>query len=232
MRPKTTVGHSTRCSIPRAGRSRCGRRPRRPASCACDASLSRCAGSSDDAMALRRPSREVGEATSTRDRRPRARRGAGSDGRTCRVAALDDRRGPSRPRPSSKIVNGTTAPSSSATIQRMGRPNGNVPLPSSSQASQLMRLGKARPRSRAASTAGQHLAPRRGRPSASRGEVDLAGRGRILGRLLELIDRRRRSSWRSPGRRPSRRPAASRATLSDGPQTLSSRSACRARPAP
>ncbi|HEY7412501.1 MAG TPA: glycine--tRNA ligase subunit beta, partial [Vicinamibacteria bacterium] len=37
----------------------------------------------------------------------------------------------------------------------MGRPNGKAPLPSSSQASQLMRLGKARARRVAASTPGR-----------------------------------------------------------------------------
>ena len=60
---------------------------------------------------------------------------------------------------SSWIANGTDRRRPSrATIQRMGRPNGNAPLPSSSQASQLMRFGNASARRSAGEQRGHHLA--------------------------------------------------------------------------
>ena len=118
-------------------------------------------------------------------------------------------------------------PSSSATSQRIGRPNGNAPLPSSSQASQLMRFGNASARSRRGEKRRQHLARRAARDLLAR----RAGRARRAWprpSAPAAEPRPRRRSSAKPCAARVHAPAASFATLSAGPQTGSSRSAWRA----
>ena len=108
-----------------------------------------------------------------------------------------------------------------------GRPNGKAPLPSSSQASQLMRLGKARPRSSAAITAGSTSRGVAARRRLATKKVQLAGPAGSFGACCELSAATPLLRAK-PCAAPVHCPAASFATFSDGPQTFSSRSACRA----
>ena len=109
------------------------------------------------------------------------------------ASPLSHDRAPFAPvRPARRSRTARPAPSSSATSQRIGRPNGNAPLPSSSQASQLMRLGKA---SRAAA--------RRSPPgSTSRGRAAGASSSRGAGRARPARPGPWRACWRSSGRTP------------------------------
>ena len=86
------------------------------------------------------------------------------------------------------ITKGTTCPSRRTTIQRIGRPNGKAPLPSSSQASQLIRFGKASPRSVEARTPGRMSAA--GAPPVFRTKRRWVSSGffRVLLGSLEGID--------------------------------------------
>ena len=123
------------------------------------------------------------------------------------------------------------APSSSAIIQRMGRPNGNAPLPSSSQASQLIRFGKARPRSSAPRIDGNTSADARPGVFFTNERYTSSG---TAGSLAETSSASgvAPTFFANPFAAFVHAPSPPFATLSEGPQTRSSRSACRPPPAP
>ena len=87
------------------------------------------------------------------------------------------------------MANGTTSPSSRNTSQRIGRPNGKAPRPSSSQASQLMRFGNASAAQDGGEEARQDLGGRAPGHLPDVQQVDLARLRRVLGALAQVLDR-------------------------------------------